>query len=263
MGMSADTTSNSGALLRGRRALVVGGGGGLGSAIARSLAAQGCGVVVAGRHVASLSERMPGLRAVRLDLQDHASIAAGVDEAADALGGLDLLVNAAGSVAGGRFEETSLAQWHASINTKLLGTLEIIRAALPRLKASRGAVLTLTGLYGKEPSAGQIISGAINAALANSHKALAADVARDGVRVLSLCIGGFLTDRLMQIVSANARRAGRTVDEQLLQEQQLLPLGRFGTPQELGDIVALLASPHCAYLTGATLTIDGGAAHGI
>lgn len=220
-------------------------------------------MAVAGRHVETLAASVPGLHAVRLDLLDHASIACAVEQAADALGGLDLLVNAAGSVTGGRFEETSLAQWRQSIDIKLLGTLQVIRAALPHLKASHGTVLTLTGLYGKEPHAGQIISGAINAALANSHKALASDVARDGVRVLSLCIGGFLTDRLMQIVSSNAQHAGRTIDEQLQHEQQQLPLGRFGRPEELGDIVVMLASPQCTYLTGSTLTIDGGAAHAI
>lgn len=250
-------------LLRGRRALVVGGGGGLGSAIARALVAQECRVAVAGRNIETLAAGVPDLPAVKLDLQDHALIAGAVGQAADALGGLDLLVNAAGSVAGGRFEETSLAQWRQSIDIKLLGTLQVIRAALPHLKASRGTVLTLTGLYGKEPAAGQIISGAINAALANSHKALASDLARDGVRVLSLCIGGFLTDRLTQIVSANARRAGRTIDEQLRHEQQQLPLGRYGRPEELADIVVMLASSQSAYLTGAILTIDGGAAHAI
>lgn len=263
MSTTAEASTTPHALLRGRRALVVGGGGGLGSAIARALAAQGCRVAVAGRKVETLAASVPELCAVRLDLLDHASIDRAVAQAADALGGLDLLVNAAGSVAGGRFEETSLAQWHQSINIKLLGTLEVIRAALPHLKASRGTVLTLSGLYGKEPSAGQIISGAINAALANSHKALASDVARDGVRVLNLCIGGFLTDRLMQIVSAHAKTAGRSVDEQLRHEEQQLPLGRFGRPEELADIVAMLASPQCAYLTGSTLTIDGGAAHAI
>lgn len=261
--MSAIAAPTPHALLRGRRALVVGGGGGLGSAIARALAEQEYRVAVAGRNVEALAASVPELRAVRLDLLDHASIDSAVEQAANALGGLDLLVNAAGSVAGGRFEETSLAQWRQSIDIKLLGTLQVIRAALPHLKASRGTVLTLTGLYGKEPHGGQIISGAINAALANGHKALASDVARDGVRVLSLCIGGFLTDRLMQIVSANAKNAGRSVEEQLQYEQRQLPLGRFGRPEELADIVVMLASPQCAYLTGSTLTIDGGAAHAI
>ncbi|HSV82822.1 MAG TPA: SDR family oxidoreductase, partial [Ramlibacter sp.] len=241
--------------------LVVGGSGGLGSAIARALARHGCRVAAAGRNREKLAAALPGACPVELDLGNHGSIAGAVADAARALDGLDLLVNAAGAVSGGRFEQTTPQQWRASLETKLLGTLEVIRAALPHLKATGGTVLTLTGSYGREPDAGQIISGAVNAALANCHKALATDLARDGVRVLSLAIGGFLTDRLLQIVSAHARDTGRTVNEQLRHAQQAHPLGRFGQPEELGEIVALLASPHCAYLTGTTLTIDGGAAH--
>jgi len=248
-------------LLQGRRALVVGASGGLGSAIARALARHGCRVAAAGRSREKIAAALPGAHALALDLGDHGSIAGAVAQATEALGGLDLLVNAAGAVSGGRFEQTTPQQWRSSIEVKLLGTLEVIRAALPPLKASRGTVLTLTGLYGREPEAGQIISGAVNAALANCHKALATDLAPQGVRVLSLAIGGFLTERLRQIVSTQAQASGRSVDEQLLHAAQSQPVGRFGQPDELGEMVALLASPHCAYLTGTTLTIDGGAAH--
>lgn len=270
MQMVERATATSDLLLSGQRALVVGGGG-LGSAIAVALARQGCDVAVSGRGVDRLQELARTIEAagttravaVRMDLHEPASIAGAVNVASDALGGLDILINAAGQTVDGGFEQTRLADWRSSFEVKLFGTLEVIRAALPHLKRSRGTVLTLTGLYGREPNPEQIISGAINAALANSHKALAADVAADGVQVLSLCIGGFLTDRLREIVAAGARAQGRSFDEQLRLEQLRLPLGRFGQPQELGEIVALLAAPRCRYLTGVTVTIDGGAAHGL
>ena len=256
-------------LLRGQRALVVGASGGLGAAIAMTLARQGAALALAGRDQARLRDDAQRIAAAtgvltcaaHIDLADATSIERGVAHAAEKLGGLTLLVNAAGKVANGRFEATTESDWRASIDVKLLGTLAVIRAALPALKTSRGVILTISGLYGREPSADQIISGAINAALANSHKALAADLGPHGVRVLTLCIGGFMTPRLRAIIEAAATHNGRSFDEELRRQQQALPTGRFGEPDELAELIAFLASPRCPYLNGTSLVIDGGACH--
>ncbi|MGE0803279.1 MAG: SDR family oxidoreductase [Lautropia sp.] len=254
--------------LAAKRALVVGAGGGLGSAIAASLARAGCAVALAGRDLAQLAPladrigQAAGVRTlpIRIDLGASGSIAGGVGDAVAALGGLDVLVNAAGRVANGSFEQVSAREWVESIEVKLLGTLDVIRNALPHLKRAQGTVITLTGLYGKEPSPLQIVSGAINAALANSHKALATDLAPSGVRVVSLCLGGFLTDRLRTIVEQAARESGRGTDDELRIRQQGLPMRRYGAPEELGELVAFLASSRCRYLDGAALVVDGSAA---
>ena len=256
-------------MLQGQRALVIGASGGLGAAIATTLARHGAALALAGRDRARLlsDARSIGAEtgvvtcAEHIDLADASSIEHGVAHAAETLGGLTLLVNAAGKVANGRFEATTEQDWRESIDVKLLGTMAVIRAALPALKISRGVILTISGLYGREPAAGQIISGAINAALANSHKALAADLGPHGVRVLTLCIGGFMTPRLRTIVEAAATYNGLSFDEELHRQQQALPTGRFGDPEELAELIAFLASPRCPYLNGTSLVIDGGACH--
>lgn len=257
--------------LQGLRALVTGASGGLGSAIVATLVRQGAAVALGGRDPERLSvsaqtlARLHGARTcvVPLDLQHHDRIPASIAAAAEQLDGLDLVVNAAGAVAGGRLEATSTEDWRTSLDGKLIGTLTVIRAALPYLRATQGTVLTVTGLYGHEPEPEQIISGAINAALANSHKALARDVAAAGVRILTLCIGAFRTARLETIVASAAREQGITTGQALLQHERTLPGGRHGRPEELAELVAFLAAPLCPYLNGTALIVDGGACHSL
>jgi 3-oxoacyl-[acyl-carrier protein] reductase len=197
--------------------------------------------------------------AIQLDLRQPGSAQKAAREAADRLGGIDILVNAAGAAADGRFEDVTSERWHAAMSVKLFGAIDMIREALPYLKAARGGVIvSLSGLFGVEPHPANIVSGTINAALGNFMKALASDLARYGIRAINVCPGPFMTERLRAIIAQRARDQGRSYEEQLSIEQAALPHLRFGQPDELGEMVAWLASSRSSYVTGTTITVDGG-----
>lgn len=260
--MSLDAT-----MLQGRRALVAGGSGGLGSAIATALARAGASVAICGRDTSrteqcarEISNATQGrVLAVQMDLLQPGSVQEAARNAAERLGGIDILVNAAGAAADGRFEDVTAERWHAAMSVKLFGVIDMTRAALPYLKSGHdGVIISLSGLFGVEPHPANIVSGTINAALGNFMKALASDLSRYGIRAINVCPGPFMTDRLRAIIAQRALDQNRSYQAQLDIEQAALPLGRFGQPDELGEMVAWLASPNSAYVTGTTITVDGG-----
>jgi 3-oxoacyl-[acyl-carrier protein] reductase len=256
------------ASLAGRKALITGGSGGLGSAVALTLARAGATVAICGRdpqRVADLARQLSlesggKIEPVRLDLLQPGDASQAVATAVGMIGGLDILVNAAGAPADGRFESIAPEAWQRSYAIKFFGAVDTIRAALPHMKeAGRGAIITLSGLFGTEPAPGNIVSGSINAALENFMKALAGDVARYGIRAITLCPGPFYTARIKTILEHRAREEGRPYEEVLRREESALPLGRFGKPEELAEMIAVLVSEQASFVTGTVITMDGGA----
>lgn len=256
------------ASLAGRKALITGGSGGLGSAVALSLARARATVAICGRdaeRVADVARQLSlesggKIEPVRLDLLQPGDAARAVATAVGRIGGLDILINAAGAPADGGFESVSPEAWHRSYAIKFFGVVDTIRAALPHMKAAgRGAIITLSGLFGTEPMPGNIVSGSINAALENFMKALASDVARYGIRAITLCPGPFYTARIRTILEHRAREEGHPYEEVLRREESAVPLGRFGKPEELADMISVLVSDQASFMTGTVVTMDGGA----
>jgi 3-oxoacyl-[acyl-carrier protein] reductase len=257
------------ASLAGRKALITGGSGGLGSAVALTLARAGATVAICGRdaqRVADLARQLSlesggKIEPVRLDLLQPGDAAQAVATAVGRIGGLDILVNAAGAPSDGRFESVPPEAWQRSYAIKFFGAVDTIRAALPHMKAAgRGAaIITLSGLFGTEPAPGNIVSGSINAALENFMKALAGDVARYGIRAITVCPGPFYTARIKTILEHRAREEGRPYEEVLRREESALPLGRFGKPEELAEMISVLVSDQANFITGTVITMDGGA----
>lgn len=254
--------------LQGRRALITGGTGGLGSAIALAFARAGAAVAICGRDPGRVAELAKTLslesggivEPVQLDLLQPGQAAKAVETAVARIGGLDILVNAAGAPADGRFETVSSEDWQRSYAIKFFGAIDAIRAALPHMKAAgRATIITLSGLFGTEPAPGNIVSGSINAALENFMKALAAGVAPYGIRAVTVCPGPFYTARIQTILKHRARDEGRPYEEVLKREEASLPLGRFGKPEELAEMIVVLVSDKASFLTGTIVTMDGGA----
>jgi 3-oxoacyl-[acyl-carrier protein] reductase len=256
------------ASLAGRKALITGGSGGLGSAIAVALASAGAAVAICGRdakRTTDLAKKLSlesggRIEPVRLDLLQPGETAQAVESTVGLIGGLDILVNAAGAPSDGRFESVSAEAWQRSYAIKFFGAVDAIRASLPHMKsAGRGTIITLSGLFGTEPVPGNIVSGSINAALENFMKALASDVARHGIRAITLCPGPFYTARIKTILEHRAREEGLPYEDVLRREEAALPLGRFGKPAELAEMIAVLVSEQASFVTGTVITMDGGA----
>jgi len=254
--------------LRGKIALVAGSSRGLGYGVARALAREGARVVLGSREVPALERAAANLRAetgadvsaAPLDMADGASILRWVDQAVRTEGGLDLLVANAGGPPAGVFESFDDQAWQEAFETNLLGTVRLIRAALPALRArGGGAILTITSLTAKEPAAQLVLSNVMRSGVASLAKTLSTRLAPEGIRVNNLMPGRIDTERIRTLDARRAEAEGVPAAEVRRAAEKAIPLGRSGTIDEFGRAAAFLLSEAAAYLTGASLAVDGGA----
>lgn len=253
--------------LKGKRALVTGASRGLGFATALGLAREGCAVVINSRNdekLAAAAEQIgaqTGGAAIPLaaDVSLTGAAEALVTDAAEALGGLDLLVCNAGGPPPGPFESFDEAVWHKAVDLSFLSHVRLIRAALPHLRQSDAAsVLTVTSYSVKQPIANLVLSNSIRAATVGLTKSLALELGREGIRFNSILPGWTETERVTELMSARARNNGTTIEAEIARQSAESPLGRMGTPAEFANAAVFLLSPAAGYITGVMLTVDGG-----
>jgi 3-oxoacyl-[acyl-carrier protein] reductase len=245
--------------LTGARALIGGGSGGLGGAIAECLRGEGAAIGLIGRPGPKLETAAGrlGALAVPADLSTADGPAAAVGAAVAGLGGLDLLVVNSGGPPPGRFEELDEAAWGAAIDGTLWSAIRLIRAALPHLREGRDpAILVLLSSSAREPIPGLTTSNTLRPGLAGLIKSLVDEIAP--VRINGLAPGRFATDRVAQLDAARAASTGASVEEIARGTIARIPLGRYGDPLELGRLATFLLSPAASYVTGAIVPVDGG-----
>jgi 3-oxoacyl-[acyl-carrier protein] reductase len=246
--------------IKGKVALVTGGSAGIGLAAAKSLAREGCDVCVSARNperlanaVVELQEFGGVVHAVLADVEDHDAAVRVVAETRDVLGPVDILVANAGGPPPGRFVDASLEQWDVAVQRNLLGTVRLLHAVLPEMRARGwGRIVTITGRAVREAIDGLALSNATRPAVAGIVRTLAREVGGDGVLINNVLPGPIDTDRMRQLAGGAdgaARRGGG------------VPVGRIGRPEEVGDVVAFLASERASYVTGTSLLVDGGESH--
>ena len=250
--------------LAGKVALVTGGSKGIGLACAKALAAEGVRIAIASRSQANLDaarEHLPGVygRAANLiDAQAAADMAAAVEKA---LGPIDILVNSAGAAKRTPHSELTPALWRAAMDAKFFTYVHAIDPVIKRMAArGSGVVINIIGAGGKIAAPTHLAGGAANAALMLATAGLANAYAPNGVRVIGLNPGHTHTDRVAEGLKAEARQKNMTEQEALNAIVQRIPLGRLGDPEEIGTVVAFLASEKASYVTGVNISMDGGAA---
>jgi 3-oxoacyl-[acyl-carrier protein] reductase len=239
--------------LTGMTALVTGASGGLGSAIARGLAAQGARVALSGTRVApleALAAELPGSVVLACDLSDAAAVDALVGRAVEALGSLDILVNNAGVTRDNLAMRMKDEEWDTVIRVNLEAAFRLARAALrPMMKARHGRIISVTSVVGVTGNPGQVNYAASKAGLIGMSKALAQEVASRNVTVN--CVApGFITSPMTDVLP-EAQKAALTAR---------IPAGRLGEGADIAAAVVYLASREAAYVTGQTLHVNGGMA---
>jgi 3-oxoacyl-[acyl-carrier protein] reductase len=253
--------------LSGRVAIVTGASRGIGKACAAELAAEGADVVLlskdGARNAAACAELAPQAKGRMVgapaDLNDDAAVRAVFAKTMADFGRLDILVNCGAVIGRGDFLSLDEARWARIFEDKLDGTARCLRLAVPLMRQRKwGRIVNVLGGAARQPAAVSV--GLNNAAILNLIKAVAGELAKDGILINAVIPSVIRSERLDETIRAEAARTGKAEAEMRAARVARIPLGRMGEGREVGAVVAFLASERASFVTGSAWPVDGGAA---
>jgi NAD(P)-dependent dehydrogenase (short-subunit alcohol dehydrogenase family) len=242
--------------------LVTGGSKGIGLACAQAFAAEGARVAICSRsqdNIDRAKAMAPALFGLAADCADAAAAAAMIDRVEEAVGAIDVLVNSAGAAPRTPPAELTPARWREAFDAKFFSYINVVDPLVKRMAERRsGVIVSIIGAGGKVASPTHLAGGSANAALMLATAGLGSAYAASGVRVVGVSPGLTETDRVAEGLAADARLAGVSLEEARRRSVARLPMGRMATAREIAEAVVFLASAKASYVTGVTLSMDGG-----
>lgn len=258
--------------LKGRCALVTGASRGMGRAIASLLAAEGANVALVARDPEILEATASRIRetadgevlAISGDVSAADTTTAVIATLEEKWGRLDILVNNGGGPPPGSFLDHDDMAWQNAIDLNLMSVIRFTRTAVPLMKAGGwGRIVNITSTLAKEPTSGMVLSATARAGVSAFSKAVAAEIAPMGITINTVCPGGVRTDRLVSLFETMAEQQEKSAEALIEGAVASIPMGRFAEPEEFAQFVVFLTSERAGYITGTTLSVDGGLTKGV
>jgi 3-oxoacyl-[acyl-carrier protein] reductase len=253
--------------LQGKVALVMAASKGLGRAVATELAREGAHVVISSRDEDTLAQTASEMREETggsveyraADITRAEDVRALVSHASDRFGGVDVLVNNTGGPPAGTFDDFDDEGWQFAFELVLMSLIRAVRGVLPSMRERGGGrIVNIASSSVKQPIENLILSNTFRAGIAGLAKSLAIELAPNGILVNTIGPGRISTARSQSMDASKAEALGVSVEEVRGQVEAQIPLGRYGTPEELARVAAFLASPANSYVTGQAILVDGG-----
>jgi 3-oxoacyl-[acyl-carrier protein] reductase len=253
-------------------ALVAASSRGLGKAIALQLSREGAKVVICSRNKARLfktrdeiaAETGGVVSAFVADVRIKKQVSQMVEQTVNELGGIDILVSNAGGPPSGMADDFGLNDYRDAVELNLLSTINLCYEVIPFMKKQAwGRIINLTSVAAKQPIDSLILSNTARAGVLGFSKSLSNQVASHGITVNSICPGYTKTERVEELAQSFAESGKGSVEDFYKNIQKNIPAGRLGTPEEIAQAVAFLASEGAGYITGVSLQVDGGYIKGL
>jgi 3-oxoacyl-[acyl-carrier protein] reductase len=254
--------------LKGKVALVTAASKGIGFGVAKVLASEGCKVVLSSRNIDSISRARDQIirdtsnrdvYALTADLTVREHIEELVKNAAAKFGPVDILAYNTGPPKPGTFNELGDSDWDTGVKLLLMSAVWLARRVVPGMERKKwGRLVFITSTTLRQPIPNLVLSNTVRLSLAGLSKSLATEYGGKGITSNGIMQGHILTDRQREIARDVSSRTGKTIDAAMKQVLLEVPLGRYGTSEEVGNLVAFLASDKASYINGAMIPIDGG-----
>ena len=258
--------------IRNKIALVTAASKGLGKAAAQALAREGASLVICSRTEKDILATADEIRrewnvpveALAADVSDGNAVNAVVEFAKRKYGTVHILVNNAGGPPAGDILSLTDDAWQQGNQLTLMSMVRFTRAVLPMMIQQHwGRILTITSIAGKQPINELLLSSAIRPGIHGLTKVLSNEYAQYNITINTICPGNILTKRQEELGSVRAAKQKISMEQYFKDLSANIPAGRLGRPEEIGDVIAFLASEQAGYINGVNLLVDGGAAKGI
>jgi len=253
--------------LKGKNALVTASSKGIGKACAEALASEGCNVMICSRNSENLIQVADELirnygtdvHWFKCDLRNPVDIEELIKETFRAFGSIDIVVNNCGGPPSNHILKITEDEWNNAYQEILMSVIRISNLVIESMKKNNfGRIINITSVTVKQPIQRLVLSNSLRNAVIGYAKTLSTEVAPFGITVNNVAPGYTLTKRVYDLAVEQAKLTGKSHEEILRSYTQDIPMGRLGKPEEIGNLVAYLASEKASYITGQTIFIDGG-----